>query len=336
LESRTDSAIPRGASQQETAPHVAGLAALFLSHFPNYGASQVRQIIGATADDVNSSTDPGRDVYIGWGRINAYKALTSLKSGIITSNEDWSDLVVVTGDVTIPSDVTVTIEPGTSVRSLADFDAEASGADPSRCELIVQGTLIAEGTASQPIVFASARDVPQLGDWYGIRFLSSSEDSACVLKNCQIYYAHMGVYCDSASPEISTNEITSCTYGVVCENQASPEIVHNKLHEISSCGIYSLAGCEPSVVSDTLIGKRYSESRGIYSCNSNLQIQGGLVENYECGISCCGGEPVISGVRVSNNSVYGIACNLPASAPSEGDCGSSSPTIINNIINIDF
>jgi subtilisin family serine protease len=55
-------------------PFVSGLAALILSHLPGLAPSDVRRIIVRTADDIGSS---GWDQETGWGRINAYSALTA-------------------------------------------------------------------------------------------------------------------------------------------------------------------------------------------------------------------------------------------------------------------
>jgi hypothetical protein len=53
-------------------PHVAGLAALIWSMAPGYTASQVRNVITASAVDLDA---PGRDIYYGYGRIDAFNAL---------------------------------------------------------------------------------------------------------------------------------------------------------------------------------------------------------------------------------------------------------------------
>ncbi|RLC61070.1 MAG: hypothetical protein DRI80_09625 [Chloroflexota bacterium] len=59
------------------APHVSGLAALIWSARPHLSASRVGGIITTTTFDVNSGTLqlPGWDEYIGWGRIDAARAL---------------------------------------------------------------------------------------------------------------------------------------------------------------------------------------------------------------------------------------------------------------------
>jgi len=54
---------------------VSGLAALIISHYPWLENWQVMDIIRDSADDINSSQYPGEDIYIGFGRINAKRAL---------------------------------------------------------------------------------------------------------------------------------------------------------------------------------------------------------------------------------------------------------------------
>jgi hypothetical protein len=57
------------------APHVAGLAALMLSVYPDLPDSIVRRRIEDAADDLG---DPGWDPYYGHGRINAYRTIHNL------------------------------------------------------------------------------------------------------------------------------------------------------------------------------------------------------------------------------------------------------------------
>ncbi|MCI5209211.1 MAG: hypothetical protein D3910_10550, partial [Candidatus Electrothrix sp. ATG2] len=53
-------------------PHVAGVAALILSVNPNLSATEVETILRASTDDLSQQ---GYDIYTGFGRINAFKAL---------------------------------------------------------------------------------------------------------------------------------------------------------------------------------------------------------------------------------------------------------------------
>ena len=49
------------------------------------------------------------------------------------------------------------------------------------------GTLIANGTSTEPVIFTSASPVPSAGDWIGILFYEGSNN--CVMNNCQVNYA---------------------------------------------------------------------------------------------------------------------------------------------------
>ncbi len=56
-------------------PHVAGLAALLKSLKPWLTAGEIMNIIRYSADDMNATAFPGRDDELGYGRINAERAL---------------------------------------------------------------------------------------------------------------------------------------------------------------------------------------------------------------------------------------------------------------------
>jgi len=73
-----------GSGTSASTPHAAGLAALIKSIKPWLTASEIINIICYAADDVNSSQFPGKDKFIGYGRINMEKALVPIK---ITSSQ---------------------------------------------------------------------------------------------------------------------------------------------------------------------------------------------------------------------------------------------------------
>jgi len=54
-------------------PIVSGVAGLILSKNPNYAPAQVQTILQSTADDLNT---PGRDDETGYGRVNAFRAVS--------------------------------------------------------------------------------------------------------------------------------------------------------------------------------------------------------------------------------------------------------------------
>jgi hypothetical protein len=62
-----------GAGTSAAAPFVSGLASLIWGQHPTWSNWRVREQIIATCKDIGT---PGKDRYTGWGRIDAYKALT--------------------------------------------------------------------------------------------------------------------------------------------------------------------------------------------------------------------------------------------------------------------
>ncbi|MCM8768235.1 MAG: caspase family protein [Candidatus Omnitrophica bacterium] len=103
-----------------------------------------------------------------WSEI---RYIRTTHSGTIAASQTWSGwaLHYITGGVTIPSGVTVTIEPGAIIK----FDRYLG------ITVLAGGSLVANGTKSQPISFTSSRDdakggdtngdgnqtVPSAGDW---------------------------------------------------------------------------------------------------------------------------------------------------------------------------
>ncbi|MBM7115083.1 hypothetical protein [Archangium primigenium] len=88
--------------------------------------------------------------------------------GSVPGNTVWKrsgSPYVLRGDVTVPWGAKLTLEPGVQVIAASD-DAQGSGVDSQRVELIVDGTLLVRGTTESPVEF-TARGAE--GAWYGIR-----------------------------------------------------------------------------------------------------------------------------------------------------------------------
>ncbi len=169
--------------------------------------------------------------------------------------ERWQGTINVTGDITVATGSTLTIDPGTIVRFAAGSDDQQKGdpwpiSDPnfphdpaiapsSICSInIYGGTLIAIGTSTNPIVFTSSSLAnPQPGDWQSIQYILPN--SILRLQYAIIEYGYYGVQINTnatdANITINNNimcDIVAC--GVCCGyNQVSITVSHN---DISSCG----------------------------------------------------------------------------------------------------
>ena len=140
---------------------------------------------------------------------------------------------LIRGDLVIKSPAKLTILPGVILK----FSNE--------CDFYIEGSLIAVGTSSVPIIFTSIKDdsiggdsngdgasVGTPGDWGGIGFRDASDDNLCILDNIKIFYAGCGGYgnhaaplaFDNASPKIQRVTIAnSRSHGAICYNTASPD-----------------------------------------------------------------------------------------------------------------
>ncbi|TKJ37268.1 hypothetical protein CEE37_14260 [candidate division LCP-89 bacterium B3_LCP] len=146
----------------------------------------------------------------------------------------WSaDTVFVTGEIRIPPDSSLTIEPGVYIWFNSHY------------KMIVDSnaTLMAIGAETDTIRFHSSAWYAYeiyYGGWHGIRFLNAADEST--LKYCQFIngaaYANYGpnedkngggVYCLESNPTISNCLFTNCLAdyyggGIYCQDQSDPHI----------------------------------------------------------------------------------------------------------------
>lgn len=99
----------------------------------------------------------------------------NLPGTLITENTTWSSDKTLAGPHYVMPGVTLTIEPGVTVSfKYHNGDPTEVGtiitlpSDTLNGNALPSGKLVAKGTASQPIVFTSARANPQVNDWGGI------------------------------------------------------------------------------------------------------------------------------------------------------------------------
>ena len=127
---------------------------------------------------------------------------------------------IIKDTVTIGESARLVIEEGVQVH----FDKSYG--------LVINGVLIAMGSADEPIVFTSSAPVfPAKGDWEGIYFTDSSQNELCVLEHCIVEYAQVGIRCRDASPRIFDSIVReNLQYGIRCED-SSPILIHNIISE---------------------------------------------------------------------------------------------------------
>ncbi len=132
-------------------------------------------------------------------------------SGTITENTQWSDDIIITGDVTVAAGVVLTIDAGVTV-SFTRIDANEDGLGD--IDFTINGRLLTNGTANNPVIFTSNEDSPVPGDWAGIDFLNTTSVYS-ILNHTEIYYAVTGVYISDKYVTFNDGMIAYCKgYGM--------------------------------------------------------------------------------------------------------------------------
>ena len=199
-------------STSATAPQVSGAAALVIAAYrkihpgENPLPNKIREIIRYAADDMgiifdNDDSQEGYDNWYGYGKLNAFKAVQYF-GGVITGNRTWEKRlswgeirredpdVILAGDVTIAPGATLTIEPGVKIHFRKE-DYQSGGVDDKLVEIIVQGTLNANGQRGSPIIFEPhSSTFFSRPAWYGIRFTGNQTGG---ISNYEIRGAKVGI-----------------------------------------------------------------------------------------------------------------------------------------------
>lgn len=203
-------------------------------------------------------------------------------SGTLTQNETWSGFIRISGDVTVPSDITLIILPGT----VAKFN-------PST-RLIIYGSLIAEGNSNQRILFTSGSTTAYPGVWNGVKIYTSSSHSS--IQYADIEYSTNGLYivytdkvndlivhkCKITSNSSAGIRVTNSSqsptieptisYSIIKDNwsrgiyiyKCSPTISHCRIEQNSSYGIYVYQAGSPLIEYSLIENNRYDGLISVY------------------------------------------------------------------------
>jgi|GEM_PF-6106584 len=218
-------------------------------------------------------------------------ALYQYKEGDITEDETWKGSILVEHNVTIAPGATLSIKPGTGIF----FNHGA--------ELLVEGSIHAEGTAGAPIVCAAATDNPGPGYWRGIRIYqnAASADYKLQYVNIQdaeigfgvdrsvsytgkldhvtIEHSHTGMYLDGVNENTS---ITNCTvknndqFGIWMVSSLLT-IDHSLIQNNNYGGIYAYRKSAPTLKYNTIIDNGYLPNG---TCDGITAVDGSDVKAY--------------------------------------------------------
>lgn len=157
--------------------------------------------------------------------------------GLISQNTIWTaqnSPYIVTDDIVIEKNVTLTIDPGVVVKFKKGSSKSNNGY--GGFEILSRGNLIAKGNPSNKIVFTSYESNPQIGSWGTIEIVSGGSIN---FDNVEVKYASNGIVAAVASSLVITNSVFSNNgVGIFVTGPAaiSNNIIENNYSGIIYCG----------------------------------------------------------------------------------------------------
>lgn len=205
---------------------------------------------------------------------------------VIGEDTLWQGEIHIRGLVTVKKGARLEIRPGTKV-IFAPIDLDADGIGDG--ELLVEGSLLAHGTAEQPILLTSGAENPQPQDW---KFLYLDFARQVEISHLISEYAYSGVqihFCKASvtdsefrynvdgvrfstvNIELARNRIHHNRHGVRFEERRGKGRVHHNQISDNQIGIFAVTRCE---------NKTLFEQNNIER-SSDYQVKLGLEQSYD-------------------------------------------------------
>lgn len=134
----------------------------------------------------------------------------------LSGNENWSGTVILTGDVIVPQNITLTVEPGAIVKV------------PAGRTITINGTIICDGTTA-PITFTNVNplNVARTNVWRGLYLSPTARNN--VVKNVIFENANRGLAIEGQN--LALNGITFRNSGIGLEVASSTVTINNSRFE---------------------------------------------------------------------------------------------------------
>lgn len=192
-------------------------------------------------------------------------------SGTLTHNETWGGQNILTGNVIVPSNITLKILPVTTVKF------------PSNVSLTINGKLNAQGTTIPNITFTSTGGTSP-GSWGSI-VLSGSGASGSILNYVNMQYGTEIDVTNTSNITIQNSTIQNCTNGIVGSTATGCSVLNNTIKNVTNHGINlnnSTFSCKDNIIYKTPGFAYYHTGFGIlYGGGSS----GTIYQNDICGVN---------------------------------------------------
>ncbi len=210
-----------------------------------------------------------------------HKPILHLGETAIRDRQVWSGEVLIDGVVVVKKEGALTILPGTTIR-FVPRDDDGDGIGDS--ELLIEGEIIARGTAESPILLTSAAKEPAPGDWKYLYLdfarrgeidyvISEYAYSGIQIHFCQatVYnsvfrYNIDGVRFSTVNLEVVGNHIHDNRHGLRYEERRSKAVIHHNVITDNDIGIFPVTRCDGGAVieQNNITGsRRYAVKLGL-------------------------------------------------------------------------
>jgi len=222
--------------------------------------------------------------------------------GMIQGEVTWfagASPYIIEGEVLVGQKATLTIEPGTLIRSPGEG-------------ISVLGKLMAKGDQASLIVFESAAPEQK---WKGIVF-NGAKDEDSIIEYSKIKGARQGITCLSSSPVISRNEISHNQSGIlVSESFSKPKITANVIAANGASGIEITAGAAPTVEENEIRG---NQKEGVLIREAQPLLQKNrILNNKEAGVRLFSSPARLLNNNIHDNGQYEVYNALERDVPVE-------------------
>ena len=229
---------------------------------------------------------------------------TDVPGGQINTNTTWvlaNSPYIVTGGILVKTGVTLTIEPGVTVKFNKDI------------ALQIDGKLVARGNAGSRITFTSSATAVNKGDWSYIQVTSSGVKTSfdgsgnyldgSIFEYCTIEYgggsgASGMLWADTAGLYVNYCTIqNSKLSGLLTQTRGNLMVSNCEIKNNSSDGINVAGGVDGVIIKNNTVSS--NTATGVNCSGNNIDISNNTVANNGNGIFCGSGK----NVNISNNTI---------------------------------
>ena len=221
--------------------------------------------------------------------------------GVIEADTTWyagASPYVIGETVVVRDKATLTIEPGTEIRSRGG-------------SLVIEGRLFAQGDSERLITFeAMEKGKP----WGGIVF-NNVKEKENILKYCRIRGAGTGISCEASSPLIESCELTENGTAVrIAGAFSQPKVQKNILRKNSESAMAVTDGAKPTVAENRI---EDNEKEGVLIVSSlPTMVRNVVTQNRGSGVVVRKSQPVLSENNLTDNKPFDLAAEGTSEAVS--------------------